>query len=153
MCGTPGSGKSTWVKKQIAECKYPTAWVSRDNIRFGMLQDGEGYFSHENDVFETFCNTIQKELDAGKVVFADATHLNEKSRNKTLDKLNLEGVNIYAVDFNMPVEVCLEQNENRVGTRAYVPRSVIRRMSSQYVAPGENEKYKYHVLHAIHMEE
>lgn len=143
MCGCPGSGKSTWVQEQIKDCKYETAWVSRDVIRFSMVAEDEEYFSKEDDVFRIFCETIQKELDAGKVVYADATHLNEKSRNKTLDKLNLEGVDVYMVNFNLPVETCLKQNENRKGTRAYVPRSVIRRMHAQSVEPSENEKYSY----------
>jgi predicted kinase len=143
MCGCPGSGKSTWVQEQIKETKYETAWVSRDAIRFSMVAEDEEYFSKEDDVFRIFCETIQKELDAGKVVFADATHLNEKSRNKTLDKLNLDDVKVFAVNFNLPVEICLKQNENRRGTRAYVPRSVIRRMHCQYVEPSDNEKYDY----------
>lgn len=143
MCGCPGSGKSTWVQEQIKKMNVETAWVSRDAIRFSMVAEDEEYFSKEDDVFRIFCETIQKELDAGKMVFADATHLNEKSRNKTLDKLNLDGVNIFMVNFNLPIEICLKQNENRKGTRAYVPRSVIRRMSAQYVEPSDDEKYTY----------
>lgn len=143
MCGCPGAGKSTWVQEQLKDTKYDAVWVSRDAIRFSMVSEDEEYFSREDEVFKTFCETIQKELDAGKVVYADATHLNEKSRNKTLNSLNLEGVNVYMVDFNQPVEVCLKQNENRKGTRAYVPRSVIRRMHAQFDAPTDNEKYSY----------
>lgn len=147
ICGCPGSGKTTWVQDQIKNTKYDTAWVSRDVIRFSMVAEDEEYFSKEDDVFRIFCETIQKELDAGKVVFADATHLNEKSRNRTLDRLNLNGVEVNMVNFNLPVEVCLKQNENRKGTRAYVPRSVIRRMHAQYVEPNNNEKYPYtHIL-------
>lgn len=145
LCGTPGAGKSTWVKAQIENCKYPVALVSRDAIRFSIIKDDEDYFSHETEVFDEFCRQIQAELDAGKTVYADATHLNEKSRNKTLDKLNLEGVELYAVCFDASVETCLERNENRTG-RAYVPRSAIRRMHSQFTIPSDHEKYKYHVL-------
>ena len=85
-------------------------------------------------------------------VFVDATHLNEKSRNKTLDKLDLEGVDLYAVSFEVPVEICLEQNEFRSG-RAYVPRSVIRRMCAQFDPPHNGEKYEYTILTVVNKED
>lgn len=151
LCGTPGAGKSTWIRNQNSKTLGNHVTVSRDAIRFEMLKDGEDYFAHETEVFNTFCAKIQEAIDSDEIdsVFADATHLNEKSRNKTLDKLSLENVNIYPVDFNLPVEICLAQNENRKDDgRAYVPRSVIRRMNSQYVPPRDGEKYEYtRVIH------
>ena len=47
MVGCPGSGKSTWAKKHLPDTYY----VSRDEVRFSLLQDGEDYFSHEKEVF------------------------------------------------------------------------------------------------------
>ena len=143
VCGVPGSGKSTWIRQQVAEMNRPVKYVSRDEIRFSMVKEDEDYFAHEDDVFNKFITDIQYSLGTCEVVFADATHLSEKARNKVLDRLNLDNVDIYVVDFNLPLQVCLDQNEYRKGTRSYVPRSVIRRMYHQYVRPSENEKYHY----------
>lgn len=153
MCGTPGSGKSTWIKSQTENMKYPYAIVSRDAIRFSMVNEDEEYFSKEDAVFEEFIKQIRSALAICDVVFADATHLTEKSRNKTLDRLNLKDVDVYPVNFDLPESVCLDQNENRKGTRAYVPRSAIRRMHTQYVAPTDGEKHKYKDILTITIKE
>ena len=97
-----------------------------------------------NDVFDEFCRQIDVALTEVDVVYADATHLSQKARNKVLDKLHLDGVDIYPVVFNIPLDTILEQNEQRKGIgRTYVPRSVIRRMYYQFEKPTDNEKYKY----------
>jgi 2',3'-cyclic-nucleotide 3'-phosphodiesterase len=136
LCGCPASGKSTWVKEQSGVC------VSRDAIRFSLLKDGDGYFAYEDKVYEIFVNEIQKNLDDGKDVYADATHLNETSRVKLLDALNLEGVKLIAVRFDTPLNICLKRNEKRAG-RACVPRSVLRRMFHTKTDPAYDEKYKF----------
>jgi predicted kinase len=127
--------------------KVPYIVISRDGIRFSMLKDSDDYFAHEDEVFAEFRRQIQAAIDEDVEmnIFVDATHLSEKARNKTLDGLRLEGVDLYAVAMDIPMGVCLDQNEQREG-RAYVPRSVIRRMWYQYQPPTENEKYKYHIL-------
>ena len=47
MCGGPGSGKSTWIKKNLPTFKGYTKVVSRDEIRFSLVKEGEEYFSKE----------------------------------------------------------------------------------------------------------
>lgn len=146
LCGTPGCGKSTWVKNRVEE--NGGVWVSRDVIRFGMLKEGEDYFAHENEVYDKFVQTIQEELDKGGDVYADATHLNEKGRIKLLDCLNLEDVKLIAVRFDVPLEVCLERNEMREG-RARVPKSVVRRMWHSRTDPEFDYKYKFDEIIAV----
>ena len=149
MCGPAGSGKSTCVKAQMAEAKYPCRWVSRDNVRNTFLTDADkNIFAYEDAVFDEFCRQIDTALTEVDVVYADATHLSEKARNKVLDRLHLDGVDIYPVSFQLPMETVLAQNEERKGMgRAYVPRSVIRRMCASFQPPSENEKYTYkHIL-------
>ena len=136
--GVPASGKTTWVKRNFPNTPY----ISRDEVRFSLIQDDEDYFAHEDEVFETFVKKIQNSLDTFNECVADATHLSEKSRNKLLDKLSLEGVEIIILSFKVPLETLLERNENRTG-RAYVPKSVIRRMFYQFTPATKNEKYKY----------
>lgn len=147
MCGPSGSGKTTWVTKQISNSSVKSAHISRDEIRFSMLKEDEDYFAHEDEVVKEFYRRAQEAIDGEPVaIFIDATHLSEKTRNATLDALNLENCELYAVSFNVPVDVCLTQNEGRTG-RAKVPRSVIRRMYYSYDAPKETgEKYSYTVL-------
>lgn len=149
MCGIPGSGKTTWVKQQIA--KGGGVHVSRDEIRFSMIGENEEYFAKENEVFNAFCSKIQEALEDAKGhgnIYVDATHLNEKARNKVLDRLDLRNASLYAIDFQVPLETCLSQNAQRTG-RAFVPVSAIRRMECQYEPPTDNEKYKYTVLTAV----
>jgi predicted kinase len=119
-----------------------------------MVSEDEDYFARENEVFNAFCSRIQEELEAEEAanIYVDATHLNEKARNKVLNRLDLRNADLYAVDFNMPLDVCLKQNKMRSG-RAFVPESQVRRMWYSYEAPTENEKYKYTVLHAVEKEE
>lgn len=154
MCGTPGSGKSTWVRKQIEESNVKSVHISRDEIRFAMVDEDEDYFARETEVFNAFCSKIQEVLEEEEAanIYVDATHLNEKARNKVLDRLDLRNADLYAVDFNMPLDVCIKQNALRSG-RAFVPVSQVRRMWYSYDAPTENEKYKFTVLHAVAQKE
>lgn len=141
MCGIPGSGKSTWVQKQMKT--NPGAWCSRDNVRFSMVGEDEEYFARENEVFEAWIVEIQKAIEDKSVknIYIDATHLNEKSRDKVLNRLNLENATLCAVNFTVPLEECIRRNDLREG-RARVPRSVIRRMHFSFVPAKQGEKYK-----------
>ena len=149
MCGPSGAGKTTWAKKIIEtfakENKGKIYHISRDEVRFSMLEDDDEYFGKEDQVFTEWIRQIQTHLDSDEdcYIIADATHLSERSRNKTLDALNIsQDTKIIPVSAYPGIEKCLARNNNRSG-RAFVPRSVIRRMCMQYEAPTSDEKYKY----------
>lgn len=137
MVGIPGSGKSTYAKKN-----FPDAWyISRDEIRFNLVAENEEYFSKEDEVFNEFIRMINLGLEMGNDVVADATHLNSRSRIKLFSHLNLnkEKTEIIAVVMRTPLKTCLERNENRIGTRSYVPPQVIKRMSHSLREPTSEE--------------
>ena len=121
LSGPPGSGKSTYASKQ------PGTWVSRDKIRYSLLNENDHYFDHEDEVYDIFIKQVQEALDNGGDVYADASHLNWPSRQKLLSRLNLEGVKVGVVLFSTPLNQCFQWNDTRTG-RANVPHSVIRRM-------------------------
>ena len=134
-CGVPGSGKSTFLNEIKDENEVI---ISRDKIRFSLLQPGEDYFAHEKETYARFLNEITSYIKQGYNVYADATHLNEKSRYSLLSQLKRKGCNPYDIDaiyFNVPLLTCLERNETRKDTAAYVPREQIRRMFSQFTPP------------------
>lgn len=133
MCGIPGSGKSTFIANHINN--KTDKYVSRDEIRFSMVAEDEEYFSKEKEVFNEFADQINKALSQGYNVFADATHLNEKSRNKLLRAITEKPSSIECIWMRTPLEAALERNENRKGTRSYVPRGNIRRMFYSMTKP------------------
>ena len=136
MCGLPGAGKSTFLKKHAKT--ENSIIISRDTIRFSLVQPNEEYFSHEDEVTATFWKQINAALAEGKNVFADQTSLTPKARKWFLDHVHgYEKIHIVWIDADL--ESCLERNENRKGTRAYVPKGVIRRMDNQFVEPTFNE--------------
>lgn len=143
MMGCPGSGKSTYLKTRFSQ--RPLAVISRDEIRFSMVKEDEEYFSRENEVYAEFIQQIKDALDFNAEVFADATHLNERSRAKTLRALgeSLKDVEVNIIWVRVPVEIALAQNENRKGTRSYVPKSVIRRMHLQLTKPTKEEGFDH----------
>lgn len=142
MMGIPGSGKSTYLATRFSQ---PPIVISRDAIRFSMVSEEEEYFSKENAVYAEFINQIKEGLKFNQNVYADATHLNETSRAKTLRSLgeSLKDVEVNVIWVRVPVEVAIQQNENRKGTRSYVPKSVIRRMHSQVTPPTKEEGFDH----------
>lgn len=144
MVGPPGCGKTTFIKNQSLKGNH----ISRDKIRFSLLEDGETYFGKEDLVFKEYVKQIQESLDAGCRTYADATHLNEKSRNKLLDNLNLENVDIYMVVFDTTLNECLERNSKREG-RERVPETALKRMYLSKTNPKGDQKYRYKEVYEV----
>ena len=138
MCGVPGAGKSTFLKNRIK--KDSSVIISRDAIRFAIVKPEEDYFSHEDEVVEIFWKQINEALAAGKDVFVDQTSLTPKSRKWLLDHVKgYNHANVIWICENL--ETCLNRNEMRRGTRAYVPEKQVRRMYAQFVEPSLNEGF------------
>ena len=143
LSGVPGCGKSTWANEFIAE--NSAIVVSRDEIRFSLLKEGEDYFSHEDEVTATFYDKINKylALKAYDYVIADATHNTVKARNYMLDHINMDNVEqIIVVNFYISIDQCMKQNRQRTG-RARVPDYALERMYKFHQVPTFHEKYKY----------
>lgn len=147
MIGIPGSGKSTWIDKEVDRLNsehITSIVVSRDYIRKMALKPGEDYFARENAVFAEFVHQINEAMEIGaEEVFVDATHINEASRNKVLSRLKPDPNTILSVEI-LPVstKLALIRNANRSGF-ARVPDSAIINMANNFVAPGLEEFSKH----------
>ena len=133
--GLPGAGKSTWIQEKIAE--NGGVWCSRDTVRFSMVKENEPYFSRETEVFNAWIAQIKEALNDPEVenIYVDATHLNDKSRMKTLNKLPKENIQeVINVVFLIPIETCIQRNNKRFG-RSLVPEEVIRNMEKTFELP------------------
>jgi predicted kinase len=137
LCGAPGAGKSTYARDLANRLNITI--VSRDVVRFSMVSEDEEYFSKEKAVFKEFIRQINEHLKNNEDVIADATHLNRASRKKLIKNITVKPTDVEAIFVNTPLEICLERNENRKGTRSYVPPTSIKNMFYSI------EKPDYHI--------
>lgn len=160
MVGVPGAGKSTWLQTHKSYFAEDSAIISRDEIRFAMLEEGDDYFSKEKEVWTEYVARTKESLKFNTDTILDATHLNEASRGKVLNSLKgqLENVEINAIVIHPTLNIAIEQNNMREG-RSFVPLSIIRRMNTQmtlptldegfdhiYIYEKEGDKVKYQIL-------
>lgn len=141
LVGPPASGKSTFVNNQLK--LVGGAVVSRDDIRFSKLQEGDAYFQYEDEVFTDFIAAIKRHTKDKNIhnIFVDATHINKKSRMKTLNRLNLNDYDeIIAFVFMVPKETCKERNKYREGLRR-VPENAIDDMYERFTFPLPSEPF------------
>lgn len=137
LCGIPGCGKSTYVRKLMSEnsSSIDLKWdcVSRDQVRFSMIREEDDYFSKEKQVFNEFVRQLAVRLDDPYItnVIADATHISIASRTKLINAINrIRGnkpLNVIMVYFDIPLEVCKFRNAKRSG-RERVPDEVLEKM-------------------------
>jgi predicted kinase len=146
LCGPAGSGKSTWAAKDAA--KRPNSIIiSRDAVRFELMEDGDTYFKHEPEVFLEYCRRIREALmdNIHEVVYADATQLSRRSRNKVLNRSGIEEISeveIIPVNVCTPLRKCLNNNKRREGL-GRVPDATVRQMHRQFEPATFEEKYTY----------
>ena len=143
LCGPAGCGKTTWARQFMItnNVKY----ISRDEIRYSYLKDGESYFSHEDEVFNSFVTLLANNLQEGYDVIADATHLNSRSRYKLISNID-EIITDYTIDcvsFNVDIIKILQQNRSRAG-RARVDDKIVCSMYCNWVPPsfGEDKRIR-----------
>jgi predicted kinase len=152
LCGIPGSGKSTYINENLDTRREIN--ISRDKVRFELLQPGDPYFAHEKEVWRIFVGRIKFALsmDAVEGIWVDATHLNVVSRRKILQELNLKGVRVIPIYFSIPVETAIARDAKREG-RAHVGEKAIRNMYESFTPPtfGElSDLCEYYQIIEIH---
>lgn len=140
MVGLPGSGKSTYAKG-LAAAHANSVIISRDDVRFKMLKEGEDYFAHEKQVFNEFIDEINKSYETYDNIIVDATHLNFASRAKVLNKVRPpRSCALHFVVMDTPIQVCKTRNALRTG-RKLVPDSTIDQMAAGFRFPSAREFY------------
>ena len=134
--GIPGVGKTSFIRKQVE--KNGGIHVSRDEVRFSMLKDGDEYFGIENQVFEAFVKKVQEAIDNEEGpadVYVDATHISWGSRKKILSRLNFSNVKeTIMLFFDVSAETALARNATRTG-RSLVPESAMLSMARNITKP------------------
>lgn len=140
LCGIPGSGKSTWAKLRLRSGGGEI--ISRDEYRFSLLQEGEDYFAHENEVLKWFNEKISTAyLSVESDVYIDATHLSKRVRKRVLQTIGKhEDIEIIGVAFDIPTNIALQRNAQRTG-RALVPPEEIRKMRLCFEFPQKQEGF------------
>lgn len=130
LTGLPGSGKSTWAKKNLPNAVI----VCKDTIREGICGNVNDQ-SKNGEVFNIARSRIKQLLADGKDVIADATHFTRSQRTEMV-KLAPAGTAVVIVWMNTSLKTCLERNASR---DKVVPPDVIRRMHFSFERPKREE--------------
>lgn len=137
MIGCPGAGKSTWCKNNLPD---NVMYISRDIIRYSMVNKNEEYFSKENQVYREFVDQINQALKMGIDVCADQTSIDRAARAKLLKQVRPNASELIAVWLNPSIETILKQNALRSG-RQCVPEHAIQNMYARMEAPTFEEGF------------
>ena len=133
LIGPPGSGKTTYAKKYIAEHNN-TIHLSSDKIR-AELWGNEATQGDNNEVFSLMQSRAIEALNNGQSVVYDATNITRKDRAYIIS-LCPKFVKIEAHVVWAPIETCIERDAVRERT---VGKEVIDRMLKRFQAPFYDE--------------
>lgn len=134
--GIPGSGKSTWAVKEVAQDPKNRVRVNRDDIRTALL--GEEYHKGkpnqkaENRVTQVQQELIKNHFANGKTVYCDDTNINTSSVSTLAALAKEHGAEVEQQYFDTPVEECKKRNVTRGGAGGrLVPDHVIDGMAAK----------------------
>lgn len=138
MIGCPGVGKSYYIQQH----KNPgTRVISRDTIRFSMLEDNDEYFSKEKEVYKEFIRQINEAIESNEIFYVDQTSLNYNSRKKLFNSLKQKPDKVIAIYLKSSLDKILKQNSLREG-RALVPEDAVRNMFYSIEEPKLEEGFE-----------
>ena len=152
MVGIPGCGKS-YIAQHFMMVDSSWAYVSRDDIRFSMLQSGDKYFAQEKNVYKKYIEAIYENLNKEGItnVIADATHINSVSRDRLIHTLtnkgvNFENINIIPVVVGNDINTTIANNNSREGIKK-VPEGIIHSFRKKYGDPKFDRQDYYDIMY------
>ena len=137
VIGAPGCGKSTYIQNHLKENELV---ISRDKIRFGILNDNDEYFSKEKEVYNEFIKQIDAAIAADATFYVDQTSLNAAARNKLFSRLKKKPDKVIGIYFTTSLDTILQRNAQRTG-RALVPEDAVINMFNSLTKPTLEEGF------------
>ena len=113
LCGIPGSGKSTFASRFIAQQGLPaTTIVSSDQCR-ALISDDEENQQVSRDAFDLFHFIIYKRMLLGRFIIADSTALLANSRHRLLSQALSYQYATCLLVFSVDPAVCIQRDRAR----------------------------------------
>lgn len=113
--GIPGSGKSTWAKEYVSANPWFKR-ICRDDLR--QMFDSGRYSAHNEKFIRMIRNRLIHEcLKEGSSVIVDDTNLKDRDIRdiRMCAHIDMEAVPVRIIDFETPLEVCIERDAQRPG--------------------------------------
>ncbi len=130
--GLPGSGKSSWFKRN------KITPLSSDLLR-ALLFDDPTEQRFQDLIFSNLRSMLKARLIARRPMnYVDATNLTAHERQGWIKLAKDYGYEVQAVLFDVPLEVCMERNRRR---DRVVPEEAMRRMAGKLKPPGFEEGF------------
>lgn len=130
--GLPGSGKSSWFKRNNITP------LSSDMVR-SLLFDDPAEQRFQDLVFSNLRSMLKARLIARRPMnYVDATNLTPQERHNWIKLAKDFGYEVHAVFFDVPLEVCIERHHRR---DRLVPEDVMRKMAAKLKAPTFDEGF------------
>lgn len=136
--GLPGSGKTTWAERWVAESPSTRRRVNRDSLR-RMIHFNAQSATRDTEavITKVASDLVQVFLRAGLDVVVDDTNLRQRTARQWATLAAVVGAELIVQDLtDVPLETCLIRNAARPGD-ARIPAGVIETMHAKYIASGK----------------
>lgn len=139
LCGSPGSGKTTWAKKFIVA--HPDFLYFSPDVYYELINGDEKIREHKELVWEVMCKDIKQAEIEGKNVIVDADNSTVEDRNYWIQRFpSFEKKLFYILQ---PLDVCLERVRHR---RRTIPEDFLIKRYSQFVKPTKKTDPNWEIV-------
>ncbi|HLF29033.1 MAG TPA: ATP-binding protein [Anaerolineae bacterium] len=112
LIGAPGCGKTSWALQNAG--RLGATILSVDVVRDEIRRNGGDPFDGDR-VFNELSARLAERLAGGASVILDATHWQRPYRAYAVNCARASGAKVVAIWFDIPLAVCLRNNETRLG--------------------------------------
>ncbi|MGH2593363.1 MAG: AAA family ATPase [Anaerolineae bacterium] len=150
LIGAPACGKTRWALQNAK--RLGASVLSADVVRDEIRRAGGDPFEGDR-VFAKLGLRLGERLACGASVIVDATHWQRQYRSYAVNSARAAGARVIGMWFDVPLDVCLQRNEQRIGASPGLRREdpdTLRRIHAGLEPPALDE---FDVIQRITAEE